>query len=63
MENVENVELEKELEILRAAENILRKKLGKIFNFGGSCKDLLKEISEIEWELSDRRMRRMAQKK
>ncbi len=60
MENF--TELEKELGILQAAEDILRKRLGKIFNFGGSCQDLLREITAIKWKMAEYRMAQKRQK-
>lgn len=60
MENF--VELEKELRVLQVAEDILRKRLGKIFNFGGSCQDLLREITEIEWKMAEDKMAQKRQK-
>ena len=60
MENF--VELEKESEVLQAAEDILRKRLGKIFNFGSSCQDLLREITAIEWKMAEHRMAQKRQK-
>lgn len=60
MENF--VELEKELGVLQTAEDILRKRLGKIFNFGGSCQDLLRETTAIKYKMVDYRMAQKRQK-
>ena len=54
--------LERKLEVLRAAEGILRKRLGKMFNFNGSCRDLLREIKAIEQKMAYYRMEQKRQK-
>ena len=60
MENF--VELEKELKVLQAAEDVLWKRLGKMFNFNGSCRDLLREIKAIEQKMAEYRMAQKRQK-
>ena len=57
MENEENIakkgNLFKDLFLLREAIEVLRRRRGKFFNFGGGCRELIGEEEKISRELAD----------